>query len=214
MILNRNIYYYYVPNLRFGEFSSPYKQLKLNDCLSRVYKPVNTIEEEIYYQIGIRSHGKGLFYKDPETGKEIGNKRIFWIVPNCLIVNIVFAWERAVAKTTEKEIGMVASHRFPIYRVNKSSLDYILQYLKTSKGEQLLKMASPGGAGRNKTLNQEDFLNSKIYLPCIKEQEKVSKLIDMLEDRIVTQSFKIINDYSLLKNSNYTSNFLNEVPQN
>lgn len=81
-------------------------------------------------------------------------------------------------------------------------------------------MASPGGAGRNKTLNQDFFLNSKIYLPSLNEQLKTSNLIDLIEDRIETQS-KIINDYKILKNhiiksfikQNGTSYLLSEIAE-
>jgi len=166
--------------------------------LQRISFPVTVDENKLYYQIGIRSHSKGIFYKEAEIGRQIGNKRIFWIEPNCLILNIVFAWEQAVAKTSEKEVGMVASHRFPMYKVLNNSLDYIVDFFKTEKGKQLLQMASPGGAGRNKTLNQDFFLNSKIYLPSLNEQLKTSELIELIEDRIETQ-IKIINDLVLQK---------------
>ena len=182
----------YVPNLRFSSFTDLFRLYTLKDVLQRVSIPVNVEENKLYYQIGIRSHSKGIFHKEAETGKQIGNKRIFWIEPNCMILNIVFAWEQAVAKTSEKEVGMVASHRFPMYKVLNNSLDYIVDFFKTEKGKQLLQMASPGGAGRNKTLNQDFFLNSKIYLPSLNEQLKTSNLIDLIEDRIETQS-KIIN---------------------
>ena len=188
----------YVPNLRFSSFNDPFRIYTLKEVLQRVSIPVNVDENKLYYQIGIRSHSKGIFYKEAETGKQIGNKRIFWIEQDCLILNIVFAWEQAVSKTSEKEVGMVASHRFPMYKVLNNSLDYIVDFFKTEKGKQLLQMASPSGAGRNKTLNQDFFLNSKIYLPSLNEQSKTSKLIKLIEDRIETQS-KIIDDYNSLK---------------
>ena len=184
--------------MRFSSFTDLFRLYTLKDVLQRVSIPVNVEENKLYYQIGIRSHSKGIFHKEAETGKQIGNKRIFWIEPNCLILNIVFAWEQAVAKTSEKEVGMVASHRFPMYKVLNNSLDYIVDFFKTEKGKQLLQMASPGGAGRNKTLNQDFFLNSKIYLPSLNEQLKTSNLIELIEDRIETQ-IKIINDYKSLK---------------
>ena len=187
-----------VPNLRFSSFADSFRIYTLKEVLQRVSFPVTVEENKLYYQIGIRSHSKGIFYKEAEIGKQIGNKRIFWIEPNCLILNIVFAWEQAVAKTSEKEVGMVASHRFPMYKVLNNSLDYIVDFFKTEKGKQLLQMASPGGAGRNKTLNQDFFLNSKIYLPSLNEQLKTSELIELIEDRIETQ-IKIINDYKSLK---------------
>ena len=187
-----------VPNLRFSSFADPFRIYTLKEVLQRISFPVTVDENKLYYQIGIRSHSKGIFYKEAEIGRQIGNKRIFWIEPNCLILNIVFAWEQAVAKTSEKEVGMVASHRFPMYKVLNNSLDYIVDFFKTEKGKQLLQIASPGGAGRNKTLNQDFFLNSKIYLPSLNEQLKTSELIELIEDRIETQ-IKIINDYKLLK---------------
>ena len=189
----------YVPNLRFSSFADPFRIYTLKEVLQRISFPVTVDENKLYYQIGIRSHSKGIFYKEAEIGKQIGNKRIFWIEPNCLILNIVFAWEQAVAKTSEKEVGMVASHRFPMYKVLNNSLDYIVDFFKTEKGKQLLQMASPGGAGRNKTLNQDFFLNSKIYLPSLNEQLKTSELIELIEDRIETQ-IKIIDDLLTVKN--------------
>ena len=185
--------------MRFSSFNDPFRIYTLKEVLQRVSIPVNVDENKLYYQIGIRSHSKGIFYKEAETGKQIGNKRIFWIEQDCLILNIVFAWEQAVSKTSEKEVGMVASHRFPMYKVLNNSLDYIVDFFKTEKGKQLLQMASPSGAGRNKTLNQDFFLNSKIYLPSLNEQSKTSKLIKLIEDRIETQS-KIINDLKAQKN--------------
>ena len=184
--------------MRFSSFADPFRIYTLKEVLQRISFPVTVDENKLYYQIGIRSHSKGIFYKEAEIGKQIGNKRIFWIEPNCLILNIVFAWEQAVAKTSEKEVGMVASHRFPMYKVLNNSLDYIVDFFKTEKGKQLLQMASPGGAGRNKTLNQDFFLNSKIYLPSLNEQLKTSNLIKLIEDRIETQ-IKIIDDYISLK---------------
>ena len=196
----------YVPNLRFSSFADPFRIYTLKEVLQRISFPVTVDENKLYYQIGIRSHSKGIFYKEAESGKQIGNKRIFWIEPNCLILNIVFAWEQAVAKTSEKEVGMVASHRFPMYKVLNNSLDYIVDFFKTEKGKQLLQMASPGGAGRNKTLNQDFFLSSKIYLPSLTEQLKTSELIELIEDRIETQ-IKIIDDYNSLKMGIYNCMF-------
>lgn len=53
--------------------------------------PVAVEDDTEYHQIGIRSHGKGIFYKESVTGSELGGKRVFWIKPDCFVVNIVFA---------------------------------------------------------------------------------------------------------------------------
>ena len=158
----------------------------LGECLSRVEKPVEVKPNELYTQIGIRSHGKGIFYKEPVTGSALGNKAVFWIEPDCFIVNIVFAWEQAIGKTTQSEAGMIGSHRFPMYRpVNdRVDIDYLISYFLTKRGTDILEAASPGGAGRNKTLGQERFLKSKIVLPPIEEQKKIAAILTT-QDRVI-----------------------------
>lgn len=158
----------------------------LGDCLSRVERPVEVKPNELYTQIGIRSHGKGLFYKEPVAGAALGNKAVFWIEPDCFIVNIVFAWEQAIGKTTQSEVGMIGSHRFPMYRpVNdRVDIDYLISYFLTKRGTDILEEASPGGAGRNKTLGQDRFLKSKIVLPPIEEQQKIAAILTT-QDRVI-----------------------------
>ena len=141
---------------------------------------------ELYTQIGIRSHGKGLFYKESVTGAALGNKSVFWIEPDCFIVNIVFAWEQAIGRTTQSEVGMIGSHRFPMYRpVNdRVDVDYLISYFLTKRGTDILQAASPGGAGRNKTLGQNRFLKSKIVLPPIEEQRKIAAIL-IAQDKVI-----------------------------
>jgi type I restriction enzyme, S subunit len=158
----------------------------LSEIITRVRNPVLVDNNTSYREIGIRSHGKGIFYKNPKTGEELGNKSVFWIEPECFIVNIVFAWEQAVAKTTIYEKGMIASHRFPMYKPksNHLSLEYLLYFFKTSKGKYLLELASPGGAGRNKTLGQAEFLKLEILLPPISEQLRIVEILGVWDESI------------------------------
>lgn len=182
------------PNLRFKEFSTNLENKKISSLFERIINKVDVIESEYYQQIGIRSHGKGIFYKEVVSGKELGNKRVFWIEPNVFIVNIVFAWEQAVARTTSNEAGMIASHRFPMYKPKNDilNLDYVVQMFKTSKGKFLLSLASPGGAGRNKTLGQKEFDNLYITIPSYKEQEKVASFFNLIDKKIEKQLEKVV----------------------
>lgn len=163
------------------------------DILERVEVPVNVESNKEYVQIGIRSHGKGLFYKEPVLGKALGNKQVFWIQPNCFILNVVFAWEQAITKTTENEIGMIGSHRFPMYRPKNDlvDIDYLIYYLLTKRGTDILEAASPGGAGRNRTLGQERFLKSKITLPPLVEQQKIATILST-QDKVIELKEKLL----------------------
>ena len=163
------------------------------ECLERVEHPVEVQANEMYTQIGIRSHGKGLFYKEPVTGDSLGNKSVFWIEPDCFILNIVFAWEQAIGKTTQAEVGMIGSHRFPMYRpINGSiDIDYLISYLLTKRGTDILEAASPGGAGRNRTLGQDRFMKSRIVLPPLDEQQKIAEILATQDKAIELQGRKI-----------------------
>ena len=158
----------------------------ISDCLERVGKPVTIQADKQYTQIGIRSHGKGLFYKEPVSGKELGNKVVFWIEPNCFVLNIVFAWEQAIGKTTDNEIGMIGSHRFPMYRPidNRVDIDFLVFFFLTKHGKEILEAASPGGAGRNRTLGQDRFMKSRIALPPLSEQKKIAEILSM-QDKVI-----------------------------
>jgi len=178
---------------KVGIIPNDWELARVDSVLQRVKNKVEVVETEEYQQIGIRSHAKGIFYKELVTGEELGNKSVFWIKENCFIVNIVFAWEHAVAKTTENENGMIASHRFPMYepKDNKVDIDYILYYFKSKRGKYLLGLASPGGAGRNKTLGQGEFSGLKIPIPSIEEQRKIVEVLTTI-DIVITKQKKLI----------------------
>ena len=187
------------PKLRFKEFGGDWSKKRLDSFLERTSSPVNVIDTQNYVQIGIRSHGKGIFHKESVTGKELGNKRVFWVVPNALVVNIVFAWERAIAVTSDKENGLIASHRFPMYlpKDGLSDVNFLRYMFITDKGQSYLELASPGGAGRNKTLGQSNFAELKIDLPIVEEQTKIASFLSNVDEKIsqLTQKHALLSQY-------------------
>lgn len=175
-----------VPKLRFPEFQGDWQAGTIRQYLQRVVEPVDVKLDEQYRQIGVRSHGKGLFHKDAVFGSDLGEKRVFWVRPNALVINIVFAWEQAIALTTENERGMIASHRFPMFSPveGKSDLNFKLHFFMRKQGKELLTLASPGGAGRNKTLGQSEFMKLKVTLPVAEEQKKIAAFLSAVDSKL------------------------------
>lgn len=198
---------------KFGILPEKWEIVQIKDILIKVDNPVEVKAEDEYTQIGIRSHGKGIFYKEPVTGKELGNKRVFWVEPDCFVVNIVFAWECAIARTTKEQVGMIASHRFPMYKPKEGmvNVEYLVLYFMTKKGKEIMEYASPGGAGRNRTLGQERFLNSYIVLPTLREQDNIVKIFNLqkrkmdllvnLQDALKTEKYILLQKYITGKDS-------------
>jgi len=172
-----------------------WKVQKISECLERVVDAVAPEPDKFYREIGIRSHAKGIFHKEPVTGKSLGDKRVFNIYPDCFVVNIVFAWEQAIAMTSNNEVGMIASHRFPMFRPKKNRCDisYITYFFKTLRGKYLLELASPGGAGRNKTLGQNEFAKLEILLPPPGEQRRIAQILSTW-DRAIEITEKLLSN--------------------
>jgi len=134
--------------------------------------------DDEYREIGIRSWGKGVFHKEPVRGRLLEDKSVFRVAPGDFVLNIVFAWEGAVAVLSDAEDGMIASHRFPTF-VNTDDIDrdYLLMFLQSEEGRALMAVNSPGAAGRNKTLRLSGFLNEEIPLPPLREQTKIVRAL-------------------------------------
>lgn len=166
--------------------SEGWNTVKLRDILERVSRPVELNPEDVYQEIGVRSHGRGVFHKEPVMGAAIGEKRVFWVAENALVLNIVFAWEQAVALTSDRDRGFIASHRFPMYRPREQKCDlrFLFHNFQSPRGKELLELASPGGAGRNRTLGQNAFESISITCPPLSEQIRIADILQVWDDAI------------------------------
>jgi len=161
-------------------FSSLGKLLRLER------RPVNIIADEKYAEIGIYCFGKGIFYKEPRSGFEVGDKKLFLIKEGDFILQVTFAWEGAVGLASKREDGMYGSTRFPTFRVNENLCyaPFLVNYFKTQEGRNQLIKISPGSAGRNRVLSLKRILEVQVPLPSLDEQRRIVARIEELATRI------------------------------
>jgi type I restriction enzyme S subunit len=131
-----------------------------------------------YPELGIRSFGKGTFHKPALTECELGSKRLYRIEPGDLLFMNVFAWEGAVAVARPEDKGRYGSHRFITCLPEKgvAAPRFLRFYFLTGEGLQKLREASPGGAGRNRTLGLTALGNIQVPVPTIEEQQSFDSL--------------------------------------
>lgn len=141
-----------------------------------------------YPELGIRSFGKGTFHKPPLSGGDVGTKRLFRIEPGDLLFSNVFAWEGAIAIAQAEDTGRFGSHRFiscvPDHRL--TSADFLRYYFLTDNGMLKIGEASPGGAGRNRTLGLEKLMAIEIPMPTM----AIRKTFDRLQADIAALKAK------------------------
>lgn len=140
--------------------------------------------EESYPELGIRSFGKGTFHKPPLSGAEVGTKRLFHIEPGDLLFSNVFAWEGAIAIAQPDDAGRFGSHRFMTCQANPvlASAEFLRYYFLTDNGLLKIGEASPGGAGRNRTLGQEKLMAIEVPIP----PKPIQQSFDRLQAEIAT----------------------------
>lgn len=131
-----------------------------------------------YPELGIRSFGKGTFHKPPLSGSEVGTKRLYRIEPGDLLFSNVFAWEGAIAIAQPTDAGRFGSHRFITCRVDPevTSPEFLRYYFLTDAGLEKIGEASPGGAGRNRTLGLEKLMAIEVPTPPLAVQQTFDRL--------------------------------------
>lgn len=84
----------------------------------------------------------------------------------------VFAWEGAIAVATPDDDGRMGSHRFIscVADPDKALPHFLCYHLLTPKGMEAIIAASPGGAGRNKTLGLEKLERILVPVPTLSVQ--------------------------------------------
>ena len=107
-----------------------------------------------YPELGVRSFGKGTFHKPTLIGLDVGSKKLYELNPGHLVFSNVFAWEGAIAVIQPNDSNRYGSHRFItcLPHTNLATSEFLKFYFLTQEGLEKIRSASPGGAGRNRTL--------------------------------------------------------------
>ena len=158
------------------------EHVRVGDVLKLQRRSVVVDLSRAYEEIGIRSFGRGIFHKEPVSGADLGTKRVFRVEPGDLVISNVFAWEGAIAVASEGEDGRIGSHRFMTFVPTDDRIDtpWAAWYFGSEQGLELIRKASPGSAGRNRTLAINRFEALEIPLPAIDEQHRVANRLDNL----------------------------------
>lgn len=185
-----------VPEVRFAGFIDEWEQKKLNELVTSVVREVPKPEGP-YKRISVRSHAKGTFHQKVDDPKTVSMDKLYVVKENDLIVNITFAWEHAIAVAKKEDDGLLVSHRFPMFVINKSDINFINYSVSKENFRKKMELISPGGAGRNRVLNKKDFVNLMMDVPIqIEEQTKMGKFFKQLDYLIILhqRELNLLND--------------------
>lgn len=137
--------------------------------------------DSVYSPVGVLNRGRGVFHKEILQGIDLGDSDFFEVKPNTLLFSGQFAWEGAVAITTEKEKGCIASHRYYAVRGvdDICKTEYLWAFFQSKNGDMLLNDCSHGAAGRNKPLNFNELLNEYVPVPEFSIQKEIVRSVHL-----------------------------------
>lgn len=156
----------------FARIIADAPRVAMGEIAPLVRRPVIIDPDASYPELGVRSFGKGTFHKPSLPGIEVGTKKLFTVEAGDLVFNIVFAWEGAVAVAAEADAGRVGSHRFLtcVPDPDRATSEFLRFWFLGEEGMLALGQASPGGAGRNRTLGIKALEAIKVPVPSLDAQ--------------------------------------------
>lgn len=146
-------------------------------------RQVEVKTDETYFEIGVRSFGRGLFEKPSFKGGELTWQKPFWIKEGDLLFSNIKAWEGAVGLIPKKYDSWVGSHRYITCLPNLQLIhpEFLFYYFRTYEGVNKLSLASPGSADRNRTLNTKLLQSISVPVPSLESQKKFVSILKFTE---------------------------------
>ena len=192
-----------VPNLRFKEFQGEWEKCKLGDICAFLSGGTPKIDIKEYWDgtipfvSAISMHNTYISDSNlhiSEKGLKNGSKLL---KKNnlLLLVRGSMLWKSIPVCLNESDVAFNQDVKGII--PNDTTNNKFLLYWLKSKEQRLKYMVTGTGLGAGK-LDTNDLLSMSVYAPSMNEQDKIAKLLSLLDKRIATQN-KIIEDLKKLK---------------
>ena len=196
-----------VPNLRFPEFSGEWEKCTIGELAIKVGSGVTPRGGESVYKMDghpfVRSQNVGLghlilndiAFIDEET--HLRQKSTELKLEDVLL-NITGASIGRSALVNEQVVGGNVNQHVCIIRTKENLISsFLCNFLLSNYGQRQIDSFQAGG--NRQGLNFEQIKSIKITIPSTKEQTKVAKLLQLIEERIATQNKIIDKLKSLIK---------------
>lgn len=159
--------------------------VKLGDVIQRCEETVTIDPELSYREITVKLWGKGVVLRGVVTGAEIAASRRFVARSGQLILSRIDARNGAIGIVPPDLDGAVVTNDFPLFVANTARLNLaFLGWLSRTKAFVDLCLRASEGTTNRVRLQEKRFLELKIRLPPIEDQERIVRSIDHLAAQV------------------------------
>ena len=156
----------------FGNVKSRFPLVPLSAILRRIKEPISIEDGVLYKRITVRNNGRGVVQRDELYGREIGTKRQFVAHAGHFIISRIDARNGAFGIVPKELEGAVVTNDFWLFEVKNALPEYLMLVLSSKRFQQYWQNQSSGTTNRQR-VSENDFLQSEIILPSIKEQKTI-----------------------------------------
>ncbi len=188
MPVAEKIYLSYIDLLRLDNWSVPglldatfnysnqFSLSRIGDFLIKNRNVINIDDDITYKRVTVRINNNGVFLRDKQKGINIGTKKQYLVKSGQFIVSKIDARNGAFGIIPEVLNGAIVTNDFPLYDVDTKKINprFLLLITTTTEFIGFAQSCSSGTTNRQR-MDMDMFLNQRIPLPNIEEQEKIVK---------------------------------------
>ncbi len=157
-----------------SRYKNTFSLIRIGDFLIRNRNIIEIQDDVLYTRVTIRLYTKGVLKRDEEWGRNIGTKRQFVVSPGQFILSKIDARNGAFGLVPPNLDGSVTTADFLSYDVDTSRInpEFLTLVSSTKEFLAICQSSSSGTTGRQR-VDESQFLNIKIPLPSLAEQDRI-----------------------------------------
>lgn len=158
---------------KFG-YSNKYTFATIGNFIKKAKNNIIVKDNVEYKRITVKINNKGVILRDIERGENIGTKKQFIAKAGQFIISKIDARNGAFGVVPQHLEGAIVTNDFPLFDINTTIINpHFLVFITTTKEFIKFAQSCSSGTTNRQRMDIDMFLNQKIPLPPLSEQEKL-----------------------------------------
>lgn len=155
-------------------YSNKFELVRIGDFLIKSRNVVNIEDDKEYNRVTVKINNNGVLLRDVEKGVNIGTKKQYQAKAGQFIISKIDARNGAFGIIPNELDNAIVTNDFPLFNVNTARINsqFLLLITTTEVFIKFAQSCSSGTTNRQR-MDIDMFLNQKIPLPKLKEQDKI-----------------------------------------
>ncbi len=164
-----------VLNTQFN-YSKKYEQARIGDFLIKSRNIVNIEDNKEYKRVTVKINNNGVILRNTEKGINIGTKKQYRANAGQFIISKIDARNGAFGIIPNELDNAIVTNDFPLFDVNTKKINpHFLLLITTTKVFIKFAQSCSSGTTNRQRMDIDMFLNQKIPLPKLEEQDNIVK---------------------------------------